>query len=111
MVLKDSGYFISNYDLNSNNISYDQTIEDTTQFATKLDNNEYIDKDFCNTMSKFKENYTNICKYMDKIKKEQFPLNDDVLKISYFTNYVKQSFNLDDLGINIYNAIINENNE
>ena len=41
MDLKDSGYFISNYDLNSNNISYDQTIEDATQIATKLDNNEY----------------------------------------------------------------------
>ncbi len=48
---------------------------------------------------------------MDKIKKEQFPLNDDDLKTNYFTNYVKQSFNLDNLGINIYNAIINENNE
>ena len=41
MDLKDSGYFISNYDLNSNNISYDQIIENATQFATKLDNNEY----------------------------------------------------------------------
>ena len=70
MDLKDSGYFISNYDLNSNNISYDQTTEDAAQIATKLDNNEYINKDFCNTMSKFKENYTSICKYMDKIKKE-----------------------------------------
>ena len=70
MDLKDSGYFISNYDLNSNNISYDQTTEDATQIAIKLDNNEYINKDFCNTMSKFKENYTSICKYMDKIKKE-----------------------------------------
>ena len=54
-----------------------------------------INKHFCKTMSKFKENYTSICKYMDKIKKEQFPFNDDVLKTSYFTNYVKQSFNLD----------------
>ena len=63
MDLKDSGYFISNYDLNSNNIY-------ATQIVTKLDNNEYIDKDFCNIISKFKENYASICKYMDKIKKE-----------------------------------------
>ena len=111
MDLKDSGYFISNYDLNSNNFSYVQTIEEATQIATKIDNDEFIDKDFCNTMSKFKENYTSISKYMDRIKKEQFPLNDDVLNTSYFTNNVKQSFNLDSLGINISNAIRNENDE
>ena len=111
MDLKDSGYFISNYDLNSSNVSYVQAIEEAIQIATKLDNDKYIDKDFCKTMSNFKENYTKICKYMDKIKKEQFPLNDDVLKTSYFTETVKQSFNLDNLGINIYNAIINENDK
>ena len=46
MDLKDSEYFISNYDLNSNNISYVHTLEDATQIATKFDNNEYINKDF-----------------------------------------------------------------
>ena len=102
MDLKDNGYFISNYDLESNNDSYFQTIENAKQISNKLDNDEYIDKVFCETMSKFKQNYTNICKYMDIIKKENFPLFDDALNTSFFNNTVKQSFDFDKLGVSIY---------
>ena len=111
MNLKNSGYFISNYDLESNNNSYYQAKEIAIQIATKLDDDEFIDKFFCEKMSDFKENYTNICKYMDKIKKEKFPINDDVLNTSIFTVSVKQSFDFDNLGISIYNSIINENDK
>ena len=109
--LKDSGYFITNSDINSNNASYNQSIEDGKKIANKLDYDELIDKDFINVMDNFKNNYTNIFKYMDLIKKEQFPLIDDALNGSYFDENVKKSFDLDNLGINAFNEIRNENDK
>ena len=111
MNLKDSGYFISNYDINNNNISYDQLLKEANENILKLDNDEYNDKVFCNTMNQFKDNYTNLCKYMNQIKKEQFLLYDDALNTTYFTDEVKKSCDLDDLGFQVYDSVRNENNK
>ena len=97
--------------INSNNASYNQSIEDGKKIANKLDYDELIDKDFINVMDNFINNYTNIFKYMDLIKKEQFPLIDDALNGSYFDENVKKSFDLDNLGINVFNEIRNENDK
>ena len=37
-------------------------------------------------MINFRENYTNIMKYMDKQKIERFPLDENTLKDSLFTS-------------------------
>jgi hypothetical protein len=62
-------------------------------------------------MDNFKNNYTNIFKNMDLMKKENFPLIDDALNGSSFNEEVKKSFDLDNLGINVFNEIINENDK
>ena len=105
---KDSGYFISNDDINNNNIPFEQLIKEASENASKLDNDEYNDKVFCNTMNQFKDNYTNICKYMNQIKKEKFPLNDEVLNTTNLTN---ESYDLDDLGLQVSDSLIKENNK
>jgi hypothetical protein len=109
--IKDNGYFISNNELESNNNSYYQALEKAKNLVNEFDNDESNDKAFIDTMIKFKENYTNICKYMDKIKKEKYPLFDDALNTSLFTSTVKKSLNLDNFGVSISNSIRNENDK
>ena len=109
--LKDSEFLISTYDIITNNNSYYEALENAKTIATKLDHDEFIDKPFINTMDNFKNNYTNIFKNMDLMKKENFPLIDDALNGSSFNEEVKKSFDLDNLGINVFNEIINENDK
>ena len=110
--IKDSGYFISNDDIDINNNSFSDIIDKLLKIINLLDNNEYIDKTFDHVMIKFRENCSNIIKDMDKKKEELIPLNEDVLNESLFTesekNYIQQ--NISQFGINILNKIINENN-
>ena len=109
--LKDSTYFVSNYDIKINNDSYTQSIESGKTIAAKLDNDDSIDKSFINTMDNFKNSYTNILTNMEKIKNEQFPLIDDALNGSVFNEQVKKSFDLNALGIDVFNEIRNENDK
>ena len=113
MDLKNSGYFISNEDIRTNNYSFTQTINEAKEVALKLDNDEYIDKLFDQTMTNFKANYTYIKKYMDKIKEEQFPLNEDVLKDGFFSTKDQESManEIQTVGLQILNEIRNENDD
>ena len=91
--IKDSGYFISDYDINLNNNSFSSVLAESKEVAQKLDKDEYIDKLFDRIMINFRENYTNIMKYMDEQKTKQFPLDEDTLEDSLFTsndkNYIE----------------------
>ena len=109
--LKDSDYLISTLDINTNNNSYYEALVNAKTIATKLDHDDFIDKSFINTMDNYKNNYTNILKNMDLMKKENFPLIDDALNGGSFNEEVKKSFDLDNLGINVFNEIINENDK
>ena len=107
--LKDSDYFISNYDINVYNVSYTQSLEEGKSIANKLDHDDIIDKDFIKSMDSFKNNFTNILKYLDHIKEEKFPLIDDALNGSVFNEQVKKSFDLNSLGNEVVKEIKNEN--
>jgi len=113
MDLKNSGYFISNDDIKNNNYSFTQTINEAKEIALKLDNDEYIDKSFDQTMNNFKANYTNIKKYMDQVKEEEFPLNEDVLKDGFLSTKDQESIanKIKELGLDILNEIRNENDD
>ena len=113
MDIKDSEYFISNYDITTNNNSFTQVIEDAKKIAIKLDNDEYIDKIFDQTMIYFRENYTYIMKYMNKIKEEKFPLDEDVLKSSFLTTKEQESMseNIGIMGVTVSEGIKDENND
>lgn len=66
MEIKDSGYFISNYEINSNNNSFYNIIQKGLNIAKILDNDEFIDKIFIQIMTNFKGNITETLKNMDK---------------------------------------------
>ena len=97
LILKDSGYFISNYDINSNNESYIQSIEEGKSIANKLDCDNLIDKYYINNKDNFKNNFINSLTKIENFKEEQFHLVDDALNENVFNQYVKNSFVLGSL--------------
>ena len=110
MEKKDNGYLMSNYDINS---IYERAVDEITnakEIAKKLDNDQFIDTKFDEVYTHFRENFTNIIKFMDKEKEELFPLRDDVLNNSYdVQNDMKNEIN--DEGVKILNNIRKENEE
>ena len=111
MEIKDSGYLMSNYDISSNNYSFYDVIEKSTNIANTLDNDKYIDKTFDEIMTIFEDNFTNILKEMDKKAEELFPLNENVLKETFLTNDNKNAIeeNISNHGVTISNKIRMEN--
>ena len=105
---KNKEYILSNNEKNN----YNNSINNLINIGNKLDKDEIIDKVFDRIMRNFKENYTNIIKYMDKLKEEKFPLVDNALKESSFTPKVKQDLetNISVCGVEIINKVRNENN-
>ena len=74
MDIKDSGYLISNYNIQSNHKSFDEIINKGFKISQDLDNKKYIDKKFDETMINLKKNYSNVLKYMKNKREEKFPL-------------------------------------
>ena len=112
MGIKENGYFISDYNLPSNNEYFSKIIKKATKISTQLDNDELIDTIFDNVMKNIKRNFTQILKNMDKQKEALFPLNEDVLKTSNFSIKFQNELrdNITDLGVDISNKIRMENN-
>ena len=109
--IKDSGYFISNNDININKQTFTPVINESKEVALKLDKDEYIDKKFDEFMIIFKENYTNIMEFMETKKSEQFPLNENTLKTTLFTSNDKNKIETDmtNFRVQISNKIKREN--
>ena len=113
MDIKDSGYFILNYDISSNNYCFYDIIQIILNISNILDNDEYIDKIFDEIMINFRENYINIIKYMDMKKEELFTLNENVLSQNLLSEREISNIetNISNLGVNILNKIKNENED
>ena len=109
----NDGYFISKYDIESNNETFHRIIEESLIIAQNLDNNEYIDKTFDDIMIEYRKSFANIVKDMEEKKEEQFPMDEKTLKGEFFKPSEQKiiSKELKDLSANIYNKIKNENNE
>ena len=112
MDIKSNGYFISDYDMRSNQESFSKILEKTTKICEELDNNENIDKVFDEIMINLKRNFTKILKYMDQQKEKLFPLNEDVLKQSTFALEIQKNMknNISQAGLEILKKIKRENN-
>ena len=112
MDIKGNGYFISDYDLNSDQEVFIKIIDKALIIAKQLDNDELIDFNFDEVMKNVNSNFTNILKYMDQQKEEIFPLNEDSLKATYFkTEFQKEIRDkINDAGVQINNKIRRENN-
>ena len=110
--LKSNGYFISDYDLNSNQNSFNTILEKIKKIVKQLDNDELIDVCFDEVMRNINNNFTSILKYADKQKEELFPLSEDVLKAkdfkTEFQNEIKNK--ISDSGVQIFTKINRENN-
>ena len=89
--LQSNGYFETQKEINSNKQSYGQISERAMNISYTLDNNDLIDKTFDNIMIYFRDQFTVLLNYMDKSKREHFPLKEDVLGTSSFNStYINQ---------------------
>ena len=109
MGLKQNGFFTSDKEIKSNNDSFSSVISETDDISKKLDNDELIDKNFDIIMKNFKQNYTNIIKYMEKEKYTKFILEEDALKDSFFVNKSDIEKDMKDLRSKAVKKIKDEN--
>jgi len=111
MDIKVNGYFISDYDLNSNKESFSKALEKLLKISEQLDNDENIDTAFDEVMRSIIRNFTKIIKYMDQQKEELFPLNEDILLKSTFTSETQNNMKNDitEDAVTILNKIREEN--
>ena len=111
--IKSNGYFENQYELDNNNHLYGKISERAMNISYILDNNELIDKTFDNIMIFFREQFMVLLDYMDRSKREQFPLKEDVLSTSFFPliyiNQIEQDFKNEKA--KIINFIKEENKE
>ena len=113
---KDNGYFISEEDINLNNNKFTEIINELSDIIKSIDKDEiinsYVDKKYDEIMIKFKKNYIDALKYLDKEKDEQFPLNEDVLKDTFLSPEEQQKIknDLETLSNDIIDNITNFNN-
>ena len=112
MNIKNNGYLINNYDLNSIIESNIDLINNAKEIASNLDNDTFIDTKFDEIMIKFRQNFTKILKFMDTEKENKFPLSEEVL--SNNTLFTSSALNnmqteIDNEGVNILNNIRKEN--
>ena len=109
--LKSNGYFISDYDLNSNQNSFNKILEKIKKIVKQLDNDELIDVCFDEVMGNINNNFTTILKYADKQKEELFPLKEDVLNSKDFKIEFQNEMRdkIIDSGVQIYTKIKREN--
>ena len=110
MEIKDNGYLMSNYDINSIYNKAVDEINNAKEIANKLDNDQFIDTKFDEVYTHFRENFTNIMKFMDKEKEEKFPLGDYVLNDTFDVQNDMQN-EINEEGVNILQSIRNENEE
>ena len=113
MDIKDNGYLLTDYDINSNMERSNNVITNAKEIAKKLDNDSFIDKKFDEIMTNFRQNYTNIQKFMDTEQIEKFPLNEQVLRVEHFSSDVlsKMERDINQNGVSILNGIRKENEE
>lgn len=110
MDLKEE-YFISKYDIESNNDTFSKIINEALNISQNLDDNEYIDKTFDEIMTTFRNDFTSIIKEMEVLKEENFPMiektpiggNFEPTKLQVLAKELKE------LSVDISNKIINEN--
>ena len=89
--IQPNGYFETQKEIESNKKSYGEISQRAMNISYTLDNNELIDKVFDNNMIYFRDQFIYLLNYIDKSKREKFPLKEDVLSTSTFpSTYINQ---------------------
>ena len=113
--LQDTGYFISQKDLELNQDIYGGISNEAMAIAQTLDNNLFIDTTFDEIMTYFKEKINNILDYIQKSKIENFPFEENVLNkadLLFSTSSINKLDNdLEKQKLNILNNIKDENSQ
>ena len=112
MNIKQNGYFLSTEEISKFNNSVFDIIIESEKIVKILDDIEIIDKSFDKIMIKFRENMINSVKNMEKIKSENFILEEDILNKTLFSQEEKDQmeFELKNLSDNLINVIQKEKN-
>ena len=109
----EGNYFISQYDIDTYNKSFKESITNCIQIAEKLDNNEFIDIVFDEKMSSFIQNMTNILINMNEERDTKFKLEEENLQWTLFKNdqinNIKKTFN--NFALKVINDVKAENNK
>ena len=99
-----NGYFITKYDIDSNNNRFKEIINDSLEISHRIEDNEYIDKEFDKIMIDFRLNFSSIMNIMKNLKENKFFMNENTLQEEYFSKYFqdKISFNFENLTYSYY---------
>ena len=89
MKIKENGYFLSNEEISNFNSSVFNIIIESEKIVKILDDIKIIDKTFDRIMIKFRENMIHSVKNMEKLKSENFILEEDVLNKTFFSEEEK----------------------
>ena len=110
--IQSNGYFTSQNDIDNNKNSYGTICQNAMTISESLDNNNLIDKIFDELMINFREQFIVLLNYMEKSKREKFPLKNDVLSNTLFNATCINQFdnNLKTEKMKIWNFIKDENN-
>ena len=113
--LQENGYFLTKKDLEYNNQSYGKISEQALKIAQTLDNNSLVDTIFDNIMLTTRENISALLDFMQKLKVENFTLEENVLNsedsIFSQSSINKFDLNLENEKLEIIDFIKNENKE
>ena len=113
--LQDTGYFISQKDLELNQEIYGRISNEAMTIAQTLDNNLFIDTTFDEIMTYFKDEINNILDYIQKSKIENFPFEENVLNkpdlLFSISSINKFDNDLENQKQNILNNIKDENKQ
>ena len=79
-----NGYFISQYDIDSNKDKFIKTINESLEASQGIEDNEYIDKEFDKIMTDFRLNFSSIMNDMKNLKENKFFMSENTLLNDYF---------------------------
>ena len=109
---KENGYYISANEIQVNNDKFNEILNSAYESINNLNNLNIIDKTFDKVMIGFKDNFTELLRFLEEEKINKFPLEEDILKDGLFSSEEKQKMEneLKELGNNIIKEI-KENQE
>ena len=91
-IILSNGYLITQKVINDNKNAYTSIGENALDTAKKIAYNEYIDKDFDDIMSYFREQFVTILKNIEISKAENFPIKENILDSSISFDELDQIF-------------------
>ena len=106
-----NGYFISKYDIESNNNRFKDLINKSLEASQNIEDNVYIDKEFDKIMIDFRLNFSSIINIMKSLKENKFFMNENTLQGEYFSRSEVDQISKDigDLTKDIFLNIKHEN--